>query len=151
MPLIAWRVCKARYAAYDGTGALRQGARWNSPGRAAIYASDSFAGALLEILAHAVRPRTLPGPHHAIRITIPDDLVETLDPADLPGWEVKGSPEARRFGDRWLTEGRTPVLVVPSVASRPIGRTVMINPAHPNAGLIQVDAPFPVPWDERLF
>ena len=151
MPLVAWRVCKERHPAYDGAGAMQQGARWNSPGHAAIYAADSYAGAILELLAHALRPRTLPGPHHAIRIAIPDALVEVLDPDALPGWYVKGSPEARRFGDRWLAEGRTPVLVVPSVPSRPIGRTVMINPAHPAATSIDVGPPCHVPWDDRLF
>ncbi len=151
MPLVAWRVCKERHPPYDGTGAMLAGGRWSSPGHAAIYASDSYAGALLEILAHALRPRTLPGPHHAIRIEIPDALIEQLDPDALPGWDVKGSPGARRFGDRWLKEARTPALVVPSVPGRPVGRTVIINPAHPAAASIEVGSPFHVPWDERLF
>ncbi len=151
MPLIAWRVCKQRHAPYDGTGGSLVGGRWNSRGRSVIYASDSFAGAILEILAHAARPRTLPGAHHAIRIEIPDDAIESLDAADLPGWETKGSPEARSFGDRWIDESRTPVLLVPSVPSRPVGRAVVINPGHPDAGRIAVSAVFAVPWDDRLF
>ena len=79
MPLVAWRVCKVGYRPYDGTGAMLRGGRWNSAGRAVVYASDSFAGAILEILAHAVRPRTLPGAHHAARFDIPEELVETLE------------------------------------------------------------------------
>lgn len=149
--MLAWRVTKARHAPYDGTGARLHGARWNSPGRTAIYAADSFAGALLEVIAHALRPRTLPGPHHAVRIEIPDDVVETLDPAALPGWETKGSPEALEYGDRWIAAGRSAVLVVPAVPARPIGRNVLINPDHPHAGRITVSGPFAVPWDERLF
>lgn len=148
---VAWRIAKRRHPVYDGTGAMLVGARWNSPGRPAIYAADSYAGAILEVLAHALRPRTLPGPHHAVRIDIPDDQVETLDPATLRGWEAKGSPEALHFGDRWLEEQRTPVLVVPAVPSRPIGRVVVVNPLHPDAGRITVSAAFDVPWDERLF
>jgi len=148
--LRAWRVCKARYAPFDGTGALLYGARWNSPGRPVVYAADSFAGALLEILAHSLRPRTLPGPHHAVRIEAPDELVEVLDPAALPGWEAKGSAAALAFGDAWLREGRSAVLVVPAVPSRPVGRNVLVNPTHPDAGRITVSEPFPVPWDERL-
>ena len=50
--MLAWRITKARHAPYDGTGARLHGARWNSPGRTVVYAADSFAGALLEILAH---------------------------------------------------------------------------------------------------
>lgn len=151
MPLIAWRVCKQRHVPYDGTGASVVGGRWNSRGRSVIYASDSFAGAILEILAHVARPRTLPGAHHAIRIEIPDDAIEVLEPADLSGWETKGAPEARAFGDRWFDESRTAVLVVPSVPSRPVGRAVVIDPAHPDATRIAVSAPFGVPWDDRLF
>jgi RES domain-containing protein len=149
--MLAWRITKARHTPYDGTGARLHGARWNSPGRAMIYAADSFAGALLEILAHSLRPRTLPGPHHAVRIEIPDDVVETLEADALPGWEDKGSPEALTFGNRWLSEGRSAALVVPAVPSRPVGRNVLINPEHPDARRISVSGAFPVPWDERLF
>jgi RES domain-containing protein len=147
----AWRVAKKRHPPFDATGALLHGGRWSSPGRAVIHAADTFAGALLEILAHALRPRTLPGPHHAVRIDIPDGLIEVLDPDDLPGWDAKGSPEAVRFGDAWLAELRSPVLSVPAVPSRPIGRLHLINPLHPHAARIAVSAPFDVPWDERLF
>jgi RES domain-containing protein len=147
----AWRVCKTRYVPFDGTGARIGGARWNSAGSEVVYAADSFAGALLEILAHVARPRTLPGAHHAVRIDIPDDTTEYLAPADLPGWEQPGSREALEFGDRWIRERRSAALVVPSVPSRPVGRNVLINPAHPDAARIAVSPVFAVPWDERLF
>lgn len=149
--MVAWRITKVRHPPYDGTGALLYGSRWNSPGRPLIYAADSFAGAILEILAHALRPRTLPGPHHAVRIDIPDEVVESLAPDALPGWESKGSPEALAFGNQWLREERSAALVVPAVPPRPVGRNVLINPAHPDAGRIVVSDPFAVPWDERLF
>jgi RES domain-containing protein len=149
--MLAWRISKVQYPPYDGTGARIAGARWNSPGRPVIYTADTFAGAILEILAHALRPRTLAGVHHAVRIDIPDDLVEVLDPASLPEWQTKGSPEARAFGDAWLAERRSAALAVPAVPSRPIGRNVLINPEHPEAARITVSAPFQVPWDERLF
>jgi RES domain-containing protein len=148
---VAWRITKVRRAPYDGSGAMLIGGRWNPPGRAVIYAADTFAGALLEILVHAARPRTLPGPHHAVRIDIPEALVEYVDPADVPAWEARESPEALAFGDRWFAERRSAVLSVPSVPSRPIGRTFVVNPAHPAAADIAVGDPFPVPWDERLF
>jgi RES domain-containing protein len=146
-----WRITKTRYQAFDGTGALLRGARWNSPGREVVYASDSYAGAILEILAHFQRPRTLPGPHHAIRIEIPDDLVEILEPNSLPGWEVKESAAARAFGDTWLQEQRSVVLVVPSLPARPIGKNLLVNPHHQAVEEVRVAEAFPVPWDERLF
>lgn len=148
---IVWRIAKQRHAPFDGTGAFLRGGRWNSPGRPVIYADDTYAGALLEILAHALRPRTLPGAHHAVRIDVPEDVIEVLDPDALPGWDVKGSPEAVEFGDQWLAEARSAVLIVPAVPSRPVGRVVMINPLHPAAARTRVSAPFAVPWDDRLF
>lgn len=150
MTVRAWRITKARHEPYDGTGAMREGARWNSPGRPVIYASDSFAGAILEILAHALRPRTLPGPHHSVALEIPDRLVEAVDPDAVPGWDAPDSLAARAYGDRWLSEKRSAVLVVPSVPSKPVGRSVLIDPQHPASRRIRVSRPFEVPWDERL-
>ncbi|MGH7549160.1 MAG: RES family NAD+ phosphorylase [Gemmatimonadota bacterium] len=149
--MIAWRITKGRYDPYDGRGAALVGAKWSSPGREVIYGSSSFAGAILEILVHSARPRTLPGPHHAVRIEIRDDLMEELDPDDLPGWEERESQAARSFGDLWVEERRSAALVVPALPSRPIGRTILINPRHPAAEEISVSEPFAVPWDERLF
>jgi RES domain-containing protein len=148
--MLGWRVAKKRYPAYDGTGAMRAGARWNSPGRPCIYAADTYVGAILEILAHAFRPRTLPGPHHAVRIDVPDSLLEIVEPADVTAWDERDSPAALEFGDRWLREQRSAVLVVPAVPARPIARLLVINPLHPEAGRVEVSKPFDVPWDERL-
>jgi RES domain-containing protein len=147
----AWRVCKQRYPPLDGTGASLVGARWNSPGHTVIYGADSFAGAILEILAHALRPRTLPGPHHAVELEVPDRSVEVVDPSVVVGWDRPASAVARAFGDRWLAEARSVALVVPALPSRPVGRNVLLNPAHPHFPRIVASAPFPVPWDERLF
>ena len=98
-----------------------------------------------------MRPRTLPGPHHALRIDVPDELVEQVDEKRLSGWQARESPEARALGDRWLAASRSAALSVPALPCRPVGRILMINPAHPDAGRIQRDAVFAVPWDERLF
>jgi RES domain-containing protein len=149
--MVAWRITKRRHPAFDGTGASVVGGRWNSPGRTVIYAADSFAGGILEILAHALRPRTLPGPHHAVRIDIPDAMVAELSPDAVPGWEEKDSMTAREAGDRWLAAHASAALVVPAVPSRPVGRLVLINPSHADAARIRVSRPFRVPWDERLF
>lgn len=149
--MFAWRTCKARHDPYDGTGAALEGGRWNSPGRPVVYLSDSFAGSILEILVHSSRPRTLPGAHHAVRVSIPDELVERLEAEQLPGWELPDSPAARAFGDEWLAGARSVALVVPAVPSRPVGRAVLVNPLHADAGRIVRGAPFAVPWDERLF
>ena len=57
--MTAWRITRTRHPPYDGTGAHDWGGRWNSRGRRVIYGADSFAGAILEILAHTLKPRTV--------------------------------------------------------------------------------------------
>ena len=50
-----FRVCRARYARLDGTGAQLAGGRWNSPGRAVVYMAESIALAVVENLVHMTR------------------------------------------------------------------------------------------------
>jgi RES domain-containing protein len=146
-----YRLTKRRYPVYDGSGAALEGARWNSPGRLVIYASEHYATAILEKLVHAGRA-LLPGPHHAAAIEIPDDLpTEQFDPTAVAGWDAEESASARAYGDKWHAAGRTAVLVVPSLPGQPIERNFIINPAHPDAARIRVLPAFDVVWDGRLF
>lgn len=151
MALTAYRVSKTRYPAFDGTGAAQNGGRWNSPGREVIYCSRAYANALLEILARANLGR-LPGRHHCVVVDVADGIaVETLGAASLPGWDHPDERASRTFGDRWLAEGRTAVLVVPSLVARPFEQNVLVNPVHPAAAGLSVSGPVTVTWDRRLF
>jgi RES domain-containing protein len=150
MPTV-YRLAKRRYPIYDGSGAALEGARWNSPGRLLIYASEHYATAILEKLVHAGRTQ-LPGAHHAAAIEIPDSLpLEEFDPATVPGWEAEDSAAARSYGDEWHASSRTAVLVVPSLPGQPVERNFIINPSHPDAARIRVMPSFDVVWDGRLF
>ncbi len=148
--LTVYRIADGRHPLFDGTGAALQGARWNSPGRAVIYAATTYAGAMLEILAHAGIGR-VPRLFQWIDISIPSDVSrELLDIDDLPGWDDDACLVSRAFGDAWLAEARTAVLLVPSLVTRR-ECNVLINPAHPDFGRIIATAPAPVVWDQRLF
>ena len=150
MPIV-YRLAKRRYPVFDGSGAALEGARWNSPGRVLIYASEHYATTILEKLVHAGRTQ-LPGAHHAAEIRIPDDLpIEIFQPGGVPGWDGEDSPAARAYGDAWHRAGRTAVLVVPSLPGQPIERNFIINPGHPDARSIEVMPSFNVVWDGRLF
>ncbi len=150
MPTV-FRLAKRRYPVYDGSGAALEGARWNSPGRVLIYASEHYATAILEKLVHAGRTQ-LPGAHHAAAIDIPDDVpIEVFDPDAVSGWDSEESAGARAYGDQWHATGRTAVLVVPSIPGQPVERNFVINPAHPDAARIRVGPSFDVVWDGRLF
>ena len=147
----AWRIADGRFDPFSPVGASMVGGRWNSPGLGVIYASRSYAGAMLECLAHAGIGR-VPRTHVAIEIAIADSVaVEREDESGLPvGWDHADLRVARAFGDAWIRERRTAVLVVPSVVARREGN-VLINPQHPDFGSIVAGGAEAVIWDARLF
>jgi len=147
----AFRVADFRRPIFDATGALLRGGRWNSPGRGVIYAAETYAGALLEVLVHS-NLGPVPVNHAVVNIAIPDDLAcEALSPNSLSGWSDEHLIASRRFGDTWFDERRTAVLLVPSVVLQGREKNVVINPSHPDFRRIVVSDPEAVVWDERLF
>lgn len=146
-----FRIGDARFPLFDGTGARLYGGRWNSPGRAVIYAAETYAGAILEILAHSNLSR-LPRTHAVLTIEVPADLaVESLEASDLPGWNLPNQAISRAFGDRWLAEARSAILTVPSLVTGGREHNFLLNHAHPEFARITHSQPEPVAWDERLF
>ena len=147
----AWRIADGRFDPFSPVGASLVGGRWNSPGLGVIYASSSYAGAMLECLAHAGIGR-VPRTQVAVEIAIADAVVvERHGDSSLPaGWDHADLRVARAFGDAWISGLRTAVLVVPSVVARREGN-VLINPRHPDFSRISAGTPEPVVWDARLF
>lgn len=150
-PWRAWRIADGRFEPFSSTGASLVGGRWNSPGLGVIHASLSYAGAMLECLAHAGIGR-VPRTHVAVELAIAAAVrVEWPDESGLPaGWDHADQRQARAFGDAWIREGRSAVLVVPSVVARREGN-VLINALHPEFSAITATRPEPVVWDARLF
>jgi len=147
----AFRIADSRFPIFDGTGARLVGGRWNSPGHSLIYASETFAGAVLEILVHANLNR-VPPRHAFIEIRIPKSVrVESIAPADLPGWDKADLRASRGFGDRWIGERRSCVLLAPSIVTGGHERNVLINPEHTDFRQISASDATPVRWDQRLF
>lgn len=147
----AFRIADRRFPIFDGTGARLVGGRWNSPGRPVIYAAETFAGAVLEVLVHANLGR-VPRTHALVEITIPDTIVtEIVAPDELPDWDASDQSVSRAYGDEWLEERRTAVLLVPSLVTRGHEQNVLLNPKHPDFKHITSSNPQDVVWDERLF
>ena len=119
-PLRAYRIADRRYPIFDGPGAALHGARWNSPGgRRVIDAAASFAGVMLERLAQT-GTGDVPKNQHAVTIDVPAGVeIEEVGPADVPGWDLPNQRASRAYGDAWLAERRTAVLVVPCWWSTP--------------------------------
>jgi len=148
--MIVHRLARLAHAKLDGEGARLAGGRWNSPGRAAVYASSRLSLAALELLVHTDVP-LVPPDLVAFEIEIPDTLdLESVALADLPkDWRQPGHPGCRAIGDTWLAEERTAVLRVPS-AVVPEELNYIINPRHRTAKAIHVVGRRKFAFDSRL-
>jgi len=138
-----WRIATdtPTYRADDlsGAGAKATGGRWNEPGIAMVYASETRALACLETVVH-LNSGGLPFNRYLVEITIPDDvwanaLVETAGGLRV-GWDAEPAGQVSiQFGITWARSGRSVVLVVPSVIV-PEERNVLINPGHGDSARI---------------
>src|SRR5579862_7050625 len=108
MPLRVYRECRAIYARLDGEGARIAGGRWNSPGRAVVYMSESVSLAVLENLVHMSK-RDFPTGYVAVAAVIPD-TVTIIAEEELR----RGSPRltVTKLGDRWFDSMASAVLQV---------------------------------------
>ena len=83
--MFAYRIADSRHPIFDPTGAMLHRGRWNSVGLRAIYAAESYAGALLEVLVHSNLSQP-PKNHRVVPISIPDNVsVETVAVTDVSG------------------------------------------------------------------
>ncbi len=148
----AWRIVRHEHAAsaFTGIGARLMGGRFNSAGTPLVYAADCYALALLEVRVHVPSFRGMRG-RVAFRIEFSEDLVERAGADALPSdWQARPAARAaQRFGDDWARSGRSVVLAVPSVIA-PEHVNYLLNPDHPDFGLVQIGEPVPVVVDPRL-
>lgn len=146
-----FRIADSRHPVWDGSGAAFVGGRWNSPGKPVIYGSLSYACAMLEILAHSATG-TIPKTQVLVIADIPNNVsIEEWSESKLPpGWDDESCHISRQFGDTWLAEARSAVLLVPSVVARR-EQNAVVNPMHPDAGKLIVSPPESIIWDKRLF
>ena len=140
---------EGRFPVWSAEGAKRTSGRWHEAGAAVIYASEHYATAMLEALAHW--NGTLPPNQHFIEIAVPEGTgYEVATAETVPGWSAPDGEAARRFGRRWYNENRSTILIVPSVVAR-VERNIVINAQHPEFGGLKVGLETPVWWDRRLF
>ena len=132
-------------AALSGEGARLYGGRWNPPGTAVVYASESRALAVLETFVH------LPLEARVMRfvlytIELPARARVSRHDGERPPRSVETSQEA---GRRWLESDGTLALVVPSVLV-PQEKNYVLNATHAQfAGLVATQEPFS--FDDRLW
>jgi RES domain-containing protein len=144
-----YRIADSRHSPESGEGARLHGGRWNSPGRAVIYACETMTGAMLEKLVHTNGRM----PKHQVCVTYeaPNALkAVSVEPVAVQGWDQPDMMASRKAGDAWLASGESAILRVPSVVFS-VERNVLLNPAHPDFIKIKVVTTEPVRWDDRLF
>ena len=138
-----WRVAAETrsYGATDlsGAGAAKSPGRWNDVGEPVVYAAQTISMAVLETAAHVV-DMGLPLNRYLIEIEVPDEVWEqraAVETAALPrAWDsIPAGRASVTVGSRWLKAQTSFVLTVPSVIV-PEEATALLNPAHPDAGLV---------------
>jgi RES domain-containing protein len=150
--VIIYRLVHPRHSrtTFSGAGAFLAGGRWNPPGVRVVYTSSSIALAVLEVLAYrkARKPLT---PRHLYRVTLDEEHVMWLQPAQLPDdWLVYPHPASTQaIGEAWLKAGHTLALAVPSVLA-PQEHNIVLNCGHPDFQSLQIDGPEEFPFNPRL-
>jgi RES domain-containing protein len=149
--MLAYRIADARHSIFDPTGAMLHGGRWNSIGQRVIYAAETYAGVLLEVLVHSNLSQP-PRNHRVVRIHIPEQVaIESVNVDQVQDWDAEDMVASRAFGDEWITSKRSAVLRVPSVITQGRENNLVFNANHSDFAKIRVDAPESVRWDMRLF
>ncbi|ARP80154.1 hypothetical protein CAL12_04465 [Bordetella genomosp. 8] len=132
-----WRIATEtrNYAADDlsGMGAARNPGRWNQETEAVVYTAPTIAMAVLETAAH-ISEGGLPLNRFLVEIDVPEPVWRSRAftvPGELPtAWcAIPAGRASVAVGSHWLRQGRTAILVVPSVVVPEEGVT-LINPSH---------------------
>ena len=148
----AWRLIKTKYIedAFNGEGARLHGGRWNSAGIRAVYVSETLALATVEILVHLQSASPLRY-YSCIPVKFDKSLLESINVLHLPPkWYSEPYPEeVVAIGNRWLHEGRSVVLKVPSAAI-PAESNFVLNPLHPDFSRVKIGKAMPFTFDPRL-
>lgn len=146
-----WRI--SNYTDLSGEGARGASARWHSEGRLIVYLAESPAGALLERIVHLIdqgEGDDLPRFYQLLKVAAPDaTAVKALNTKAKFDWRER-IEFTQQLGDAWLASGETPLARVPSVIA-PHTWNVLLNPEHPDAKKVRIEAASRERFDPRLF
>lgn len=141
--MVVYRSSKPKWKnSLSGEGAKRKGGRWNLPGTAVVYASETKDISREETF-NGPTGRVVPKSYVFMYIEIPDDLkirTVTLDELKREGIVMKPDKRTRKeaeFGDGLLNSLEYPIIVFPSAVDHK-GLNYLINPNHPDATRIKI-------------
>jgi len=144
-----WRI--SRHRDLSGAGGLRAPGRWHERGLPIVYLAETPAGALLEACVHT-SANDVPPNYTLLAIAVPAGISqETLDADGLPVDWADHLELTREMGSAWLRSAavRSALLRVPS-ALVPATFNVLLNPSHPDAGRVRIEAAYNYPFDPRF-
>lgn len=139
-----WRI--SEFADLSGIGCQVAPGRWHTKGRHIVYAADSSALAMLEVLA-GLELGAVPLSFQLVQIDAPDDLSVLCFPEDA---DVSDTMMTKAWGDAFLRAESAPLARVPSVVA-PYCSNFLVNPLHAHTSRIGVVRAERWPWDARLF
>jgi len=150
--ITAWRIVRLKHAAtaFSGEGAMRASGRWHSRGTPLVYAAESKALAVLELMVHLEADELLK--HYRLTsVTFDESLSRVLQRSDLPpDWKRRRVPKTtKQIGDLWVASKQSVVLKVPSVIIEG-EHNYLISPNHPDFGKLSIGEPQPFRFDRRL-
>lgn len=152
-----WRI--SNHCDLEGLGGERSDGRWHTAarGKRIVYLSESPAGALLESLANLKgNPALFPENYRLLEVIVPDDVYASMmfpsggSPASRTFFKTLAQASSRKKGNDWLRGNRSALAGVPSFPS-PYSLNVLLNPKHPDARRISIEACRRIRYDRRLF
>jgi RES domain-containing protein len=144
--MILWRI--SRHRELNGRGGLFFAGRWHHAGVPVVYLAASPAGALLETCVH-LSANDVPPSFTLLKILGPDLAIDEIEITRLyHDWPARVEI-TRDLGSAWLERASSALLRVPS-AIVPDTANYLLNPAHADAALFQIESSFIYPFDARL-
>ena len=141
-----WRI--SRFADLSGKGGELVSGRWHERGIRVVYCADHPSTALLEMLVH-LNPANIPDTFQLLKMECADHLLSEAETAGEIHARIHDIDFTRQFGMQWLQRNSTCLLRVPS-AVMPAATNILLNPAHPEAGTVEIVETFEYPLDRRL-
>lgn len=142
-----WRI--SRHRELSGAGGMRAPGRWHQRGLPIVYLAETPAGALLEACVHT-SANDVPPNYTLLAVDVAAGIFPgSLDVRALPGDWADHLELTRELGSEWLRSMRSALLRVPS-ALAPATWNVLLNPLHPDARQVRIEAAFDYPFDPRL-
>jgi len=124
-----YRIVRPAYAAsaLSGEGARLYGGRWNPPGWRCVYAAESRALAVLELLVHlSGRSRSLD--FRLLTLELDHECVSDTPPLPRDWSAHPAGKSSQSIGLEWLKTSQSPAMRVPSVLI-PEEHNLLLNPS----------------------